>query len=104
MAFYWAWQTYELLGAHTIDDVYNNLASNPSVFTAGKAHFDGTTVHAVVSPFRVSVLCLLQNGPSFWLIVAVSGDGSDPDAQSLLNETTGNIGILAADGTIFEEV
>jgi len=102
-SFYWAWSTYKLLSSHSINDVYNNLAGNPSVFTATTAHFDGQTVHASVPPFGVHVLCLPADTPYFWLIVAVSGDGSSADAQSLRNQVTGNIGILAADGTIFEE-
>jgi len=103
-AFYWSWPLYKLLSGHTIDDVYNNLAGNPSVFTTKTASFDGTTVHALSPPFRVSVLCLMQTSPYFYLIVAVSGDGSGSDAETLRNEVLGNIGLLASHGTIFLEV
>ncbi len=104
-AFYWHWQTYTLESGHTIDDVYNALVNDSNGLTAvagaKDVTSDGKTVHANVQKFRVAVLCLPMTAPAFWMIVAVSGDGTGAEANSVLNQVVGQIGILSTDSKVF---
>lgn len=99
-AFYWNWKLYTLGSGYDINGVYNALVSGESgletVPSATGVEYDGTTVHGQVGKFRVAVLCLPTTGSQFWMIVAVSGDGTETEAQSVLNEAVGQIGIQAS--------
>jgi hypothetical protein len=121
-AFYWNYKVYQTQPGHSIEDVYNNLINNSgSIFattTSSGSQFqsEGTpgttyeTLHAFVSQFRVAVMCPPAFGQStngwatFYMIVAVSGDGDSSDAQALHTEVVTNIHTLADNGTIFQLV